>query len=255
MIRYENVSKSYPGTSRPALAPLTLTIHRGETLALLGSSGSGKSTLLKITNRLLDTDTGFVEFDGRNTRDMPVEHLRRQCGHVMQRPGLLPHLTVEDNVGLRLKLDGAEPGQIRERVRQVLAMVELPPDEYGRRTPRELSGGQQARVSFARAVAHDPPVILLDEPFGALDEVTRHLLQQAFLKWKREHNKTAILVTHDLFEALALADHIAVLHLGRLEQAGPPSELLSNPATEYVRDLFGRPARQLRELQEKGVAA
>ncbi|HSI86611.1 MAG: ATP-binding cassette domain-containing protein [Candidatus Methylacidiphilales bacterium] len=253
MIRYDNVSKHYAGTRRPALAPLSINVERGKTLALLGSSGSGKSTLLKITNRLLETDTGTVWFDGKDSRNMAVEDLRKQCGHVMQRPGLLPHLSVEANVGLRLKLDGVDPEKIRTRSREMLAMVELPPEEYGRRTPRELSGGQQARVSFARAVAHDPPVILLDEPFGALDEVTRGLLQQAFLNWKREFNKTAILVTHDLFEALALADYIAVLHLGRLEQAGPPRELLDTPATDYVRELFARPARQLKELQQKGM--
>jgi len=252
MLRYEGISKTFGDHGQFRLEPIDLVVREGATLVLLGSSGSGKSTLLRLTNRLLEPDTGTVRFDGKDTREMPLPELRRRMGYVLQRPALLPHLPVEANIDLPLKLQGWEKDRRHERVEELLHLVEMPPGDYRKRMPWQLSGGQQQRVSVARALAADPPVLLMDEPFGALDGVTRQTVQESFQTLQRRLVKTVVFVTHDLLEALQLADEIAVLHEGRLEQIGPPDALINNPATDFVRELVARPAAQLAMLRTVG---
>ncbi len=250
MIELTRVSKSFPGMERPAVDGVSLSIQAGETLVLLGSSGSGKSTLLKLINRLLEPDAGEIRVNGEPVADQPVLKLRRSMGYVIQNVGLFPHWTVEGNVGGPLRMAGGSTVRRRERSRELLTMVGLEPTEFGDRYPDELSGGQQQRVGVARALANDPDILLMDEPFGALDGVTREKLQQEVLRLKRELGKTILLVTHDLFEALALGDRIGVMHEGRLEQVGTREEVLQKPATPFVRELFGKPAKQLEAFQD-----
>jgi osmoprotectant transport system ATP-binding protein len=178
--------------------------------------------------------------------DQPVTALRRSIGYVFQGIGLLPHLTVAENVAVVLRLLGRSREERRQRAGELLDMVDLPPSEYGDQFPAQLSGGQQQRVGVARALAADPSHLLMDEPFGAVDALTRDRLQQGLLALKERIQKTIIFVTHDIFEALALADRIAVMHAGRIEQVGTPREMLREPATESVRNLFGKPAEQLK---------
>jgi osmoprotectant transport system ATP-binding protein len=229
---------------------LNLTVGDGETLVLLGSSGCGKTTTLKMINRLVDPSEGRVEIDGQDTATMDTVALRRAMGYVFQGIGLLPHMTVEENVAVVLRLLGASRTRRRARARELLELVELDPDAYHDRYPGELSGGQQQRVGVARALAADPAYLLMDEPFGALDAVTRDGLQQEVLRLKQRLGKTIVFVTHDMFEALTLADRIAVMHEGRLEQVGAAREILSAPATAFVRTLFERPAAQLAAYRE-----
>lgn len=250
MIRLRKLGKSFDGGASFAVRELSLDVVPGETLVLLGSSGSGKSTTLKLINRLLEPTEGSVEIDGvdAGTRN-PVE-LRRSIGYVFQRIGLFPHMTVEENAGVVLRALGRPGIERRQRVHELLELVGLPPAEYARRLPAELSGGQRQRVGVARALASDPELLLMDEPFGALDAVTRDHLQQEFSSLQRRLHKTVVFVTHDLMEAFALGDRIAVLHEGRLQQVGPPPELIRAPATEFVRSLIERPARQLASFNE-----
>ena len=249
MLRYEGVSKKYGRGNAFTLEPVDLHVEGGTTLVLLGSSGSGKSTLLRLTNRMLEPDAGKVVFNGQNAQDIPLLQLRREMGYVLQRPALLPHLSVAANIGLPLKAAGWQKPRIQERVEELLELVELPPGEYATRKPWQLSGGQQQRVGVARALAADPPLLLMDEPFGALDGVTRQTIQESFQALQRRLLKTVVLVTHDIFEALMLADQIAVLHEGRVEQIGAPEDLANNPQTDFVRELIARPAAQLAVLR------
>jgi osmoprotectant transport system ATP-binding protein len=245
MISFDHVSKSYDGGRSFAVRDVSLSVGDGETLVLLGSSGSGKTTLLKLANRLLDATAGKIEVDGESVAEQDPVSLRRSIGYVFQGVGLFPHMTVEQNVGIVPRLLGWPPRRRGERARELLQLVGLDPEVHGDRYPDELSGGQQQRVGVARALAADPTYLLMDEPFGAVDAVTRDTLQQELLALKRRLGKTIVFVTHDIFEALAVADRIAVLHDGRLEQVGPTPEILGRPATGFVRDLFARPARQL----------
>jgi osmoprotectant transport system ATP-binding protein len=212
---------------------------------LLGSSGCGKTTTLKMINRLIAPSKGTLEVGGKDVMAQDPASLRRGIGYVFQEIGLFPHFTVAQNVGLVPYLLGWPPERRRERTAELLDLVGLPPDDYGSRLPEELSGGQQQRVGVARALAADPDYLLMDEPFGALDAVTREILQQELLRLKRRLRKTVVFVTHDIFEALLLGDRIAVLHQGNLEQIGTGPEILAEPATDFVRDLFAKPARQL----------
>jgi osmoprotectant transport system ATP-binding protein len=232
----EHVSKRYG--SVVALDEVTLEVQAGECVALIGESGSGKTTLLRCFNRLTDPDEGRVLVDGADIASASPFELRRRTGYVPQDGGLLPHWRVGRNVGL-------VPWLRREReadasAERALRLVGLEPERFARRWPGELSGGQRQRVAVARALAAEPGVVLLDEPFGALDAITRADLQTTFLMLRRELKLTAVLVTHDLAEAFLLADRVAVLRAGRLEQIAPPTELRAAPATTYVRDLLER---------------
>jgi osmoprotectant transport system ATP-binding protein len=229
---------------------MSLDVAEGETLVLLGSSGCGKSTTLKMINRILEPTGGRIEVDGTDVQSQDPVLLRRSIGYVFQGIGLFPHMTVAENVGIGLRLAGWSASRRGARSRELLDLVGLPADDYAARLPEELSGGQQQRVGVARALAPDPNYLLMDEPFGALDALTRDTLQKELLALKRNLNKTVVFVTHDIFEALTLGDRIAVLHEGRLEQVGTQDEVLGSPATKFVRDLFARPARQLARFRD-----
>ncbi len=245
MISLDDVSKTFDGGATYAVRNLSLDIASGETLVLLGSSGCGKTTTLKMINRLVEPSSGAVRVDGRDVHEQDAAQLRRHVGYVFQGIGLFPHMTIEQNVAIVPRLLGSSAAQRRARAHELLELVNLPPGEFAHRFPDELSGGQQQRVGVARALAADPAYLLMDEPFGALDALTRDVLQQEILQLKDRLKKTIVFVTHDIFEALALGDRIAVLHEGRLEQTGTKEEVLGRPATPFVKDLFGKPARQL----------
>lgn len=214
------------GTSQAILQSLNLTLFRGETLVLLGRSGSGKTTALRLVNRLLEPSEGDVLVENRSTRAWDPVRLRRRTGYVIQESGLLPHFTVERNVALVPRLEGWPQDRIAARVDELLRLVGLEPDDFRRRFPRELSGGQRQRVGVARALAADPPLLLMDEPFGALDPITRAGLQREFRALQQQLHKTVIFVTHDLREALFLGTRIALLDAGRLAGVFSPNEFL-----------------------------
>jgi osmoprotectant transport system ATP-binding protein len=232
----ERVSKRYGDIV--ALDDVSLEVRRGECLALIGESGSGKTTLLRCFNRLTEPDGGRVVVDGRDAAALDPYELRRRTGYVPQDGGLLPHWRVRRNVALVPWLRGE--GDATEAADRALRLVGLEPERFGASWPRELSGGQRQRVAVARALAARPVVVLLDEPFGALDAITRADLQTTFLTLRRELALTAVLVTHDLAEAFLLADRIGVLRAGRLEQVATPAELRAAPATPYVGELLLR---------------
>src|SRR3989441_1182132 len=213
-------------SGRPVLSEMSFTLSKGEALALVGRSGSGKTTVLKLINRLFEPSAGEVLVEGRPTSAWDPIRLRRRIGYVIQEIGLFPHFTVAENIGLVPRLEGWDDGRIRAGVNELLERVDLLPGEFGGRSPRELSGGQRQRVGVARAMAGDPPVLLFDEPFGALDPVTRVELQRQFLALRRGFQKTAIFVTHDVREALLVATRIALLHDGRLAVLTTPAEFL-----------------------------
>ncbi len=221
-----------------ALDGVSLAVAAGETLALVGESGSGKTTLLRLFNRLTEPTSGEVRVGGRAVGATDAIALRRSIGYVPQDGGLLPHWRIARNVELVPRLLGWDPRRRGERTREMLEVVGLDPVRHARRYPAELSGGQRQRVAFARALAADPPVVLLDEPFGALDALTRLELHEQFLELKRRLAKTTLLVTHDLGEAFRLGDRIGVMRGGRLLQLGRPAELLASPADDYVRQLL-----------------
>jgi len=231
-----------------ALDGVELEVPAGACVALVGESGSGKTTLLRCFNRMVDPQEGTVTLGGRDVRDFAIEALRRDIGYVPQDGGLLPHWTVRRNVELVPRLLGL--GDAAARADEALALAGLPSSSYGSRYPHELSGGQRQRVALARAVAAHPPAMLLDEPFGALDAISRADLQGAFEKMRRATGVTALLVTHDLAEATRLGDTIVVMRAGRVEQRGTFSELRRSPATPYVRDLLERTLAGFARLQE-----
>ena len=236
LLELRGASKSYGDTL--ALAPIDLDVRVGETLALIGESGSGKSTLIRLFNRLVEPTAGDVILGGREANSLDAVELRRHIGYVQQDGGLLPHWTVRRNVELVPELLSWDIVRRRERSTELLDVVGLEASTYGHRYPLELSGGQRQRVAFARALAGDPGLVLLDEPFGALDAITRADLHDQFLELKRRFEKTTILVTHDLAEAFKLADRIGVLKSGRLLQIGERSELVANPSDPYVERLL-----------------
>jgi len=241
MIELRALTKRYDTVV--AVDQLSLTVPQGELLVLLGGSGSGKTTTLKMINRLLEPTAGSVRIDGADTSTIPPHELRRRIGYVFQQVGLFPHMTVGENVGITPSLLGWEPNRIGERVDELLTLVELDPLALRHRYPDELSGGQQQRVGVARALASGPAILLLDEPFGALDPLTRQRLQESLVRVRSELGLTAVFVTHDMVEALILGDRIAVLQDGRLVQVGTPHALLTSPATDYVHQLMTTPRR------------
>jgi osmoprotectant transport system ATP-binding protein len=232
----EHVSKRFGAVV--ALDDVSLIVAPGACVALVGESGSGKSTLLRCFNRLVDPDAGVVRVDGDDVRAIDAVQLRRRIGYVPQDGGLLPHWRVQRNVELVLRLNG--DANAADRARAALSLVGLEPDTFGDRWPRELSGGQRQRVAIARALAAEPTVMLLDEPFGALDAITRSELQDVYASLRSRLSMTSVLVTHDLHEAFLLATQIAVLRTGRIEQVAPPQDVLGAPATPYVRTLLER---------------
>lgn len=238
MIVLRGLSKTYDGGERFVVRDLSLEVADGRTLVLLGSSGSGKTTLLKMINRLIEPTSGTIEVDGIDVLRQDVVSLRRSIGYAFQQVGLFPHMTVAENVAIGLRLRGAPSAEQRRRAHELLELVELPAQSYAKRFPAELSGGQAQRVGVARALATEPKYLLLDEPFGALDEVTRESLRAALKRVREQLRKTIVFVTHDLFEALELGDQIAVMHEGRLEQLGSGEELIKKPATPFVERLF-----------------
>ena len=240
-IELDAVSKRYGDAV--AVDRLTLQVEAGELMALVGGSGSGKTTTLKMVNRLIEPDAGSIRVGGRDVCSEPAPLLRRRIGYCFQQIGLFPHLSVAENVAVTPRLLGWEPARIAARVDALLELVELPPATYRGRAPAALSGGQQQRVGLARALAAEPAVLLMDEPFGALDPLTRDTLQERFQEIRRALGVTTLFVTHDMAEALALGDRIAVLERGALVQAGKPAELLRAPASASVAHLLATPRR------------
>jgi osmoprotectant transport system ATP-binding protein len=230
VISFRDVSYGIDG--KEVLRHLDLEVARGETVVLLGRSGTGKTTALKLVNALLFPTAGEVLVDGRSTVEWDPIRLRRRIGYVLQESGLFPHFTVAENVALVPELEGWEPGRIRERVDELLTRVGLSPPEFRPRTPRQLSGGERQRVGVARALAADPALLLLDEPFGALDPVTRLELQRQFLLLRRSLGTTSLFVTHDVREALALGSRVALLHDGRVEVVAAPRDFLGADSGE-----------------------
>jgi len=226
-IEFRDVGFALPN-GRSLLADLNLEVKPGETLVLLGRSGSGKTTTMKLINRLIDPSAGEVKVEGKSTLEWDPIRLRRRIGYVIQEIGLFPHLSVEENIGVVPRLEGWEADRIKTRARELLGLVGLDPVLFAGRYPRELSGGQRQRVGVARALAADPPIILLDEPFGALDPITRREIQQEFRTLQDKLHKTMVFVTHDIGEAFVLATRIALLKDGRMILLGPPTELLES---------------------------
>ena len=251
MIRLEKVTKRYRETV--AVQELDLTVEDGEMCMLVGPSGSGKTTTMRMINRLIEPTSGRIFLAGDDVTHVNPVELRRRIGYVIQQVGLFPHLTIGDNVGTVPRLLGWDHARIRARTKELLDLVGLDPDVYTRRYPAELSGGQRQRVGVARALAADPPVLLMDEPFGAIDPITRERLQNEFLRLQHELHKTVVFVTHDIDEAVRLGDRIAVLAQGgRLEQYDTPAKILGHPATPFVADFVGSD-RGLRRLTVTSV--
>lgn len=230
-IEFRHVSFRLPD-GRTLLSDLNLKVDRGETLVLLGRSGSGKTTTMKLINRLIDPTEGEVRVDGKSTLEWDPIQLRRRIGYVIQEVGLFPHLSVEENIGVVPRLEGWEADRIKARTRTLLSTVGLDPHRFAGRFPAELSGGQRQRVGVARALAADPPLILLDEPFGALDPLTRRDIQQEFRMLQEQLKKTMVFVTHDVREAVLLAHRIGLLKDGKMVFIGPPSDLLESQDPE-----------------------
>lgn len=238
-ILLENVTKSY-GAKKAAVNQLTLEIPAGNTVMFVGPSGCGKTTTLKMINRLIEPTSGRIVIDGEDVTNMNGDQLRRRIGYVIQAGGLLPHLTVGANVGLVPKMLKWNKKKIAERTDELLELVSLDPEIYRDRYPKELSGGQQQRVGVARALAADPPVLLMDEPFGAVDPITRQRLQEELIHVQKELHKTIVFVTHDFDEAVKLGDWIVIFNEGgKIEQYGTPEQILAHPANEFVEDFIG----------------
>ena len=228
LVEFQEVSYSVTGHSSPIISHLNLTVEHGETLVLLGESGSGKTTTLKLINRLLLPTEGQVLVEGKSTKEWDPIRLRRRTGYVIQEGGLFPHFTVQRNVALVPTLEGWEPARVDTRVKELLALVGLEPGQFAARYPHELSGGQKQRVGVARALAADPPLLLLDEPFGALDPLTRANLQREFVSLAKRLEKTAVFVTHDVREALMLGTRIGLMHAGQLLFVETPHRFLES---------------------------
>jgi osmoprotectant transport system ATP-binding protein len=244
-----HVGKSYG--EMHAVRDVTVSVPAGETLVLVGSSGCGKTTLLKMLNRLVAPTSGTIKLNGQDILEKDPIEIRRSMGYVIQGIGLFPHMTIEENVSLVLRLLGRPVKERMNRAAELLELVGLPPADFGSRYPDELSGGQQQRVGVARALAADPSVLLMDEPFGALDAITRSQLHGELLRLKDSLKKTIVFVTHDMFEAFILADRIAVLHEGVLQQVGTKEEIMEAPASGFVQALLDAPKKQLEKF--KGV--
>ncbi|WP_017300452.1 ABC transporter ATP-binding protein [Nodosilinea nodulosa] len=238
-IQFDDVSLRFAGGARPAVNRVTCQINSGEIVVILGPSGCGKTTLLKMVNRLYEPTAGNIFLDGVNIRKLKATRLRQQIGYVIQQSGLFPHMTVADNVAVVPRLLGWDKPQVQARIDELLELVKLSPGEFRDRYPAQLSGGQQQRVGIARALAGDPTTLLMDEPFGAIDAITRTALQDEILRLQGQLKKTILFVSHDVEEALRLADRILVMRLGEVVQFDTPFNLLTKPADEFVYNLLG----------------
>jgi osmoprotectant transport system ATP-binding protein len=239
MIRFDRVTKRYPGRETDAVHDFTLEVPDGQTTVLIGPSGCGKSTSLRMVNRLIEPDEGTIVVDGEDIRTADIEKLRRHIGYAIQGVGLFPHWTVHQNVGVVPWLLKWDQPRIDARIRELLELVGLDPAEYDRKYPDELSGGEAQRVGVARALAADPPVLLMDEPFGAVDPITRDRLQAEFIAIQRRLRKTVVFVTHDIDEAVKLGDRIAIMRAGELVQYDVPERVLAYPVDDFVAGFVG----------------
>jgi len=239
MIEITGLTKRFPGTAHPAVDTLTLNVPEGAVCVLIGPSGCGKTTTMRIINRMIEPDAGTVIVNGRNVMDVDPVTLRRHIGYVIQQIGLFPHWSIADNVATVPKLLGWDETRIAARVDELLALVGMDPGMYRGRFPRELSGGQKQRVGVARALAADPPVMLMDEPFGAIDPITRTHLQDEFLRILHDLRKTIVFVTHDIDEAIRMGDRIAIMKDGALVQYDTPEAILAAPADAFVEAFVG----------------
>ncbi len=256
-IGYRAVTKRWPGAARAAVDDVSLEIAPGQFVVLLGPSGCGKTTLLKLTNRLYDPDSGQILVDGEDIAAIPAPELRRHIGYVIQQAGLFPHYRVEDNVAIVPRLLGWDRGRVAARVDELLTLAGLPPEQYRRRYPAQLSGGEQQRVGIARALAAEPRMLLMDEPFGALDAITRARLQTELRAIHQRTAQTVIFVTHDIEEAVRLADRIVVMRDGRIVQEDTPLALVMRPADPKVAELVGADdvLRRLSLIEAGSIAA
>jgi osmoprotectant transport system ATP-binding protein len=252
MIELEHISKRYDG--RPVVDDLSLTVPDGAFCILLGPSGCGKSTTLRMINRLVPFDSGTIRIAGEDIRDVPEEALRRRIGYAIQSIGLFPHWTVEDNIATVPRLLNWPGRRIRDRVTELLELLRLDPESYRRKYPHQLSGGEQQRIGVARALAADPELLLMDEPFGAVDPITRDALQNEIARIHAATKKTIVFVTHDIEEALRLATVIAILERGRLAQWGAPIDIVEHPASAFVRDFVGGEGGGLKLLGLRKIA-
>ncbi len=253
MIRLRDVTKRFEGASYDAVSSLSLDVAEGETIVLVGPSGCGKTTTMKMINRLVEPTSGVIEVGGRNVLDQDPVVLRRGIGYVIQSVGLMPHRNVAENIATVPKLLRWDAGRVRSRVRELMELFELD-EELLRRYPSELSGGQRQRVGVARALAADPPVMLMDEPFAAVDPVVRERLQDQFLDIQQRLRKTIVFVTHDIDEAIKMADRVAIFRKGGvIEQVGTPNDILADPANDFVAAFVGS-GRGLKRLSLKTIA-
>lgn len=248
MIRLDQVSKVFPGTNAPAVDRVSLEVAEGEICVLLGPSGCGKTTTMKMVNRLIEKSAGEIFINNKNTSEYDPVQLRRTIGYVIQQIGLFPNKTVQDNICLVPDMLGWDKSKSRARAAELLEMVALEPAIFLKRYPKELSGGQQQRIGVIRAIAADPPVLLMDEPFGAIDPINREIIQDEFLKMQAKIKKTIMFVSHDIDEAVKMADRIAIFRDGRLIQYDTPDEILAHPANDFISDFVGGD-RTLKRLQ------
>jgi osmoprotectant transport system ATP-binding protein len=238
-IVFQNVSKLYHGTPRPAVNNVSIEVKTGELIVLLGTSGCGKTTLLKMVNRLYEQTEGTILINGKDTKQVPLNELRRQIGYVIQQSGLFPHMTIEQNIAVVPEMLGWSKAEINSRIDELMELVHLDPNLFRKRYPGQMSGGQQQRVGLARALAADPPFMLMDEPFGAIDAITRIRLQDELIAIQKRLHKTILFVTHDVEEALRLADKIIVMKDGEVIQFDTPIQLIAHPKNDFVKDLIG----------------
>ncbi len=262
MITFDRITKAFGTGAPPAVDGLSLTINAGEICVLIGPSGCGKTTTMRMVNRMVEPDSGRIDVGGRDVTRMDAVELRRSIGYVIQQVGLFPHMTIGENIATVPKLLGWEASRTARRVNELLALVHMEPAQYRDRFPRELSGGQKQRVGVARALAADPPVMLMDEPFGAIDPITRASLQDEFLRILKDLGKTIVFVTHDIDEAIKMGSRIAILRAGKVVQYDTPQRILAHPADSFVEAFIGadRSLKRLSLLEagaylEAGTAA
>ncbi len=256
MLSLQEVTKIYPGAEHiKAVDSLTFDLNEGEICTLVGPSGCGKTTAMKMINRLIPMTSGKILVDGKNIDRMDTIELRRSIGYVIQNIGLFPNMTIAENIAIVPRLKGWDAGKISEKVESLLEMVNLPAEEFMNRYPKELSGGQQQRIGVARGMAADPPIMLMDEPFGAIDPINREHLQNEFLRIQDKVKKTIVFVTHDIDEAIKMGDKICLLQDGKLVQFDSPEKLLTKPANDFVRDFVGgdRTLKRLNLLKVKNA--